>query len=120
MTTKTLSKSDLAQFRAARIGIATGSTATFLTLTAHNMLPSMVERIGFSTRLRSFSLTTSGRGRGISSLETRRAARPIRYAHVDDGNGKIVFTKEIEHTDFPLDEITLYFANNVIHLPSEY
>jgi hypothetical protein len=31
-----------------------------------------------------------------------------------------VFTKEIEHTDFPLDEITLYFTNNVIHLPSEY
>jgi hypothetical protein len=38
----------------------------------------------------------------------------------DDGNGNIVFTKKIEHTDFPLDEITLYFANNVIHLPSEY
>jgi hypothetical protein len=38
----------------------------------------------------------------------------------DDGNGKIVFSKEIEFTDFPLDEITLYFANNVIHLPSEY
>jgi hypothetical protein len=31
-----------------------------------------------------------------------------------------VFTKKIEHTDFPLDEITLHFANNVIHLPSEY
>jgi uncharacterized protein DUF6876 len=38
----------------------------------------------------------------------------------DDGNGNIVFTKEIEHTDFPLDEITLYFTNSVIHLPSEY
>jgi hypothetical protein len=38
----------------------------------------------------------------------------------DDGNGNIVFTKEIEFTDFPLDEATLYFANNVIHLPSEY
>jgi hypothetical protein len=38
----------------------------------------------------------------------------------DDGNGKIVFNKKIEQTDFPLDEITLYFANNVIHLPSEY
>jgi hypothetical protein len=38
----------------------------------------------------------------------------------DDGNGNIVFTKEIEHTDFPLDEIKLYFADNVIHLPSEY
>jgi len=38
----------------------------------------------------------------------------------DDGNGNIVFTKEIPFTDFPLEAITLYFANNVIHLPSEY
>jgi hypothetical protein len=38
----------------------------------------------------------------------------------DDGNGRIVFTKEIEFTDFPLDEITLWFANNTIYLPSEH
>ena len=38
----------------------------------------------------------------------------------EDGNGNVVFTKEIEFTDFPLDEITLWFANNVIFLPSEY
>jgi uncharacterized protein DUF6876 len=38
----------------------------------------------------------------------------------EDGNDNVVFTKEIEFTDFPLDEITFYFANNVIHLPSEY
>jgi hypothetical protein len=38
----------------------------------------------------------------------------------DDGNDNIVFTKKIEYTDFPLNEITLYFANHVIHLPSEY
>lgn len=38
----------------------------------------------------------------------------------EDGNGNAVFRKEIEFTDFPLDEISLYFANNVIHLPSEY
>ena len=31
-----------------------------------------------------------------------------------------MFTKEIEHSDFPLAEITLYFTNNVIHLPGEY
>lgn len=37
----------------------------------------------------------------------------------DDGNGHIVYTKEIEYTDFPLDEITFYYANNVIYLPSE-
>jgi hypothetical protein len=38
----------------------------------------------------------------------------------DDRNGNIVCTKEIAYTEFPLDEITLYFANNVIHLPSEH
>ena len=48
--------------------------------------------------------------------------RPDRTATLtcDDGNGNIVFTKQIEYTDFPLDDITLYFANSVIHLPSEY
>jgi len=38
----------------------------------------------------------------------------------EDGNGNIVFAKEIEYTDFPLDEISLWFANNVIYLPSEH
>ena len=38
----------------------------------------------------------------------------------DDGNGNIVLTKQIPFTDFPLETIKLYFANNVIHLPSEY
>jgi hypothetical protein len=38
----------------------------------------------------------------------------------EDGNGNVVFTKEIEYTDFPLNEISLWFANNVIYLPSEY
>jgi hypothetical protein len=48
--------------------------------------------------------------------------RPEKTASLtcDDGNGNIVFTKEIPFTDFPLETITLYFANNVIHLPSEY
>ena len=38
----------------------------------------------------------------------------------DDGNGNIVFRKKIEFTDFPLEEISLYFCNNTILLPSEY
>ena len=38
----------------------------------------------------------------------------------EDGNGGVVFTKAIEFTDFPLEEITLYFINNTILLPSEY
>jgi hypothetical protein len=38
----------------------------------------------------------------------------------DDGNGNFVFTKELVYTDFPLDEIKLYFTDNPILLPSEY
>jgi hypothetical protein len=38
----------------------------------------------------------------------------------DDGNGRIVFEKLIPFTDFPLPEITLWFANNTIYLPSEH
>jgi len=38
----------------------------------------------------------------------------------DDGNGNIVLTKKIPFTDFPLNEITLWFANNTIYLPSEH
>lgn len=38
----------------------------------------------------------------------------------DDGNSNIRFSKRIEFTDFPLDEIRFYFTGNVILLPSEY
>lgn len=37
----------------------------------------------------------------------------------EDGNGRIVFRKKIEWTDFPLDDIVLYFTNRTILLPSE-
>jgi hypothetical protein len=104
-----------------KAGIGTGSTATFSTPTARSTLASAVERIGFSTKSRSFSPTT----RRLLPEEFqvwKLAIRPDRTTTLtcDDGNGNVVFDKEIEHTDFPLDEITLYFANNVIHLPSEY
>ena len=38
----------------------------------------------------------------------------------ENGNGSAVYAKPIEFTDFPLDEISLYFCNNTILLPSEY
>jgi hypothetical protein len=42
----------------------------------------------------------------------------------EDGNGNVVATQEIEHTDFPLEEITLWCIQDgqhwVILLPSEY
>jgi hypothetical protein len=38
----------------------------------------------------------------------------------ENGNGKAVYLQAIDFTDFPLPEVTLYYCNNVIHLPSEY
>jgi hypothetical protein len=38
----------------------------------------------------------------------------------EDGNGNEIYRQDIPFTDFPLDEIKLYFTNNVLMLPSEY
>jgi len=37
-----------------------------------------------------------------------------------DRNGRTVYTQQLEFADCPLDEITLWFSNNVIYLPSEH
>jgi hypothetical protein len=38
----------------------------------------------------------------------------------EDGNGNTVFRKIIGYTDFPMREITLWYTDSVILLPSEY
>jgi hypothetical protein len=37
----------------------------------------------------------------------------------ENGNGRKLYEKRIEFTDFPLDEIALWFEDNTIYLPSE-
>lgn len=38
----------------------------------------------------------------------------------DDGNDNILQKQKIPYTDFPLEEIILYYTDNVLMLPSEY
>jgi len=38
----------------------------------------------------------------------------------EDGNGRAVFTKKLDGTDFPEPGITLWFSNHTIYLPSEH
>ncbi|GAB4072292.1 hypothetical protein KHC28_01390 [Ancylobacter sonchi] len=38
----------------------------------------------------------------------------------EDGNGEAVYTKHLDWTDFTAEGVQLYFADNVILLPSEY
>lgn len=50
------------------------------------------------------------------SVQLDRSARLV----CEDGNDNIVYETHIDFTTFPLDEIRLYVADNVILLPSEY
>ncbi len=38
----------------------------------------------------------------------------------DDGNDNIFYRQTIEYTDFPLDEIKLFYTDDILLLPSEY
>ena len=49
-------------------------------------------------------------------MNADRSATPI----CDDGNDTVVFTKQFEYTDFPLDSITPWLTNNTILLPGEH
>lgn len=37
-----------------------------------------------------------------------------------DGNDNILYTQQYPYTDFPLDELNLFFADGTLLLPSEY
>jgi hypothetical protein len=37
-----------------------------------------------------------------------------------DGNGKVLQVQKLHYTDFPLREMTLYYCDKVLMLPSEY
>ncbi|MFZ7155081.1 MAG: DUF6876 family protein [Bacteroidota bacterium] len=38
----------------------------------------------------------------------------------EDGNNNVLYVQEIPYTDFPLNEIKLFFTGDVVMLPSEY
>jgi hypothetical protein len=50
----------------------------------------------------------------------RVAADHTATIRCEDGNGRELFNESLPFTDFPMPEITLWFTDNVILLPSEY
>jgi hypothetical protein len=50
------------------------------------------------------------------------SVRPDRAATLtcEDGNFNLLHTREYAYSDFPLEEITLWFSAGVIYLPSEH
>ena len=105
MTTKTLSKSDLTQF--------TGSENWYRHGINRNVLytdgAQHVAEHGGAYWLLDEIAIIQPYNKAVAAEEFqvwKLALRPDRTATLtcDDGNGNIVFTKEIEYTDFPLGE----------------
>jgi hypothetical protein len=86
---------------------------------ARNSSPTGQEPIGCSTRSPSRSAApVAAEPFQFWTLKVK----PDRTATLtcEDGSGRAVFSKVIAYTDFPLDEISFYFTDNIILLPSEY
>lgn len=68
----------------------------------------------------------------FAQMKTKIAAQPFQHWKLtvkpdatatlicEDGNEHVVYTKKLSFTDFPLAEISFFFTDNVILLPSEY
>lgn len=117
--TKTLNAADLMQF--------TGSENWYRHMLARDVLYTdgakyvaetggaywLLDEIAFSQKI------PAVRGEEFQCWKLEVCEDSTALLRCDDGNGKVVYSKVIEFTDFPLSEIMLYFTNNVILLPSE-
>jgi hypothetical protein len=120
-TTKTIQKSDLAQF--------TGSEQWFRHALVRSVLftdgaKHVADAGGAYWLLDEIALAQRYKKR-VAAEEFQNWTLKVKDDNTarltcDDGNGNIVFSKRIPFTDFPLPEISLYFCNNTILLPSEY
>ena len=121
MTTKTLNASDLVNFTGSENWYRHSINRTVLYtdgaqhVAEHGGAYWLLDTIAIAQR---HEKTVAGEEFQVRKLTVRedRTASLV----CGDGNDNIVYTQHIEYTDFPLDQITLYFVNNVIHLPSEY
>ena len=120
-TTKTLSECDLAQFTGTENWYRHGLNPNVLFTDGAKYVADaggaywLLDTIAICQR---FEKTVAAEPFQVWKL----TVRPDRTAVLvcEDGNDNIVYTQGIEFSDFTLDEITLWFADNVIYLPSEH
>ena len=120
MTTKTLDKQDLNQF--------TGSENWYRHALNRSVLytdgAQHVAEHGGAYWLLDIIALCQRHEKSVAAEEFQSwklVVRPDRTATLtcEDGNYNVVYAQQLEFTDFPLDEVTLWFENNVIYLPSE-
>jgi hypothetical protein len=120
MTDKTLSKADLAHFTGSEQWFRHGLARKILYtegaqyVAEHGGAYWLIDEIAFN------QVEPAIAAEEFQVWRLTVAADKTATLTCDDGNDRVVFTKQIEYTDFPLDGIRFYFTNNTILLPSEY
>jgi uncharacterized protein DUF6876 len=120
MTNKTLNESDLRQFTGTEHWYRHGLVRTVLYTDGAKHIAEaggaywLLDEIALAQR---FIKAVAGEEFQVWKLAVTDSRAVLTC---EDGNDNRVFSKDIEYTDFPLAEITLYFTNNTILLPSEY
>lgn len=121
MTAHTLNKADLAQFTGSECWYRHGLVRSVLFTDGAKYVADtagaywLLDEIAFSQRLK----RVASEEFQLWKLKVNLADNTAKLI-CEDGNGKAVFAKRIEYTDFPLEEIAFYFTNNTLLLPSEY
>ncbi|SDR63340.1 hypothetical protein SAMN05519103_08509 [Rhizobiales bacterium GAS113] len=121
MTTKTLTQASLQQFTGSEHWYRHGLVRDVLFTDGANMSRTPAAPIGCSRRLPWRSVMR----KAVAAEEFQHGRLTVKSDRTatltcDDGNDNVVFSKEIEFTDFPLAEIRFYCAARTIMLPSEY
>ncbi len=76
-----------------------------------------VSVIAKSLMAKSYFVTVDFKRLSQEEREAQQCEATITYG---DGNGNILETHRYTVTDFPLDELRLYFTDNTLMLPTEY
>jgi hypothetical protein len=120
MTTKTLTKADLAQFTGTEHWYRHGLVRNLLYTDGVKHVADaggaywLIDEIAFAQR---FETAVAAQPFQLWKLTVKHG---VGVLTCEDGNGRRVSCKRIEYTDFPLPEISFYFTDNTILLPSEY
>jgi hypothetical protein len=119
--TNTLTKSDLLQFTGSETWYRHGLVRDILYTDGAQYVAEkgggywLLDEIALANRYEKFVATEAFQLWKLKVKEDRSATLIC-----EDGNCQAVYTKAIEFTDFPLDEIAFYFTSKTILLPSEY
>lgn len=120
MTAKTLSKADLAHFTGTETWFRHSLVRRILYtegvqhVAEHGGAYWLIDEIALNQMVPAIA------AEGFQVWRLAVAADNTAILTCDDGNDRVVFTKKLSFTDFPLDEIRFYLVDNTILLPSEY